>query len=302
MIEIEVITIVFLLGLCTVFFVAFMRTKQKLAVLQKSYSARSEEIEQLSDEIYRVKEELQLIRLQAGESDRLKSAFLSNMSHELRTPLHAIMGFSGLIANPSMPEEDKVSYANIINHSVDTLLEIISDIFDIAQFESGIAGISMESLNVNDLINTLQTWVNLEKTNVGKADITVKIHKANNDRNFCIQTDAYKLKRAINHLVFNALKYSNDGCIEIGYTLTDDRKINFYVKDDGIGFENDKLELMLSQFRQIDETPTRQYGGLGLGLTLAQKFAVMLDGSLWAESGDENGSTFYLSIPCVKGI
>jgi signal transduction histidine kinase len=181
-------------------------------------------------------------------------------------------------------------------------LEIINDIFDIAQFESGVTGISSDQLNVNDLLNTLQTWINLEKSNVGKTDITVKLHKAESDRNFCIQTDGYKLKRAMSHLVYNALKYSNDGCIEIGYTFTDDNKITFYVKDDGIGFEKDKLELMMSQFRQIDETPTRQYGGLGLGLTLAQKFATLLEGNLWAESRSENGSTFYLSIPYMRGI
>jgi len=302
MIGIEVLATVFLVILCLVVFVLLMRSKRKLAILQNNCALLKEENEQLADEIDRVKKELQLIRVQAGESDRLKSAFLSNMSHELRTPLHAIMGFAGLIANPTMPEEDKVAYANIINHSIDSLLEIINDIFDIAQFESGVTGIEMGPLNVNDLLNSLQTWLNIEKTNIGKSDIVVKTNKANSDRSFCIQTDAYKLKRAMNHLVCNALKYSNDGCIEIGYTFSAENMISFYVKDEGIGFENDKLEVMLSQFRQIDESPTRQFGGLGLGLTLAQKFAALLEGNLWAESKEKNGSTFYLSIPYVKAI
>ena len=275
----------------------FIQSQKKLALLRKQHAACSEENEQLVDEIERVKEELQIIRFKAGESDRLKSAFLCNMSHELRTPLHAIMGFAGLIANPSMPEDDKITYANIINRNVDSLLEIISDIFDISQFEAGNTGIEVETVNVNDLLNSMQTWINLEKANVGKENIIVKVVKANKDNNFSIQTDGYKLKRALNHLAYNALKYSDDGFIEIGYTFSENNMIDFYVKDDGIGFSNDKLNLMFSQFRQGDETPTRQYGGLGLGLTVAQKFATFLNGRLWAESEPGEGATFWISMP-----
>ena len=295
--ELLLFAAIILTVLCVVFLVAYLRSKQKLTELQKSHNAAVSENEQLFDEIERVKEELQLIRFKAGESDRLKSAFLCNMSHELRTPLHAIMGFAGLIANPSMPEDDKVTYANIINRNVDSLLEIISDIFDISQFESGVTGIDTESVNVNDLLNSLQTWINLEKANVGKENIIVRVNKANKDSGFCIRTDGYKLKRALNHLVYNALKYSEEGMVEIGYTFSENNIIDFYVKDEGIGFSKDKLQIMFSQFRQVDETPTRQYGGLGLGLTVAQKFATFLNGRLWAESEPGAGATFWISMP-----
>lgn len=270
---------------------------RRLQSLESAYNNCIRENEQLVDEIERVKDELHLIRLKAGESDRLKSAFLCNMSHELRTPLHAIMGFAGLISNPSMPEDDKEAYANIINRNVDSLLEIINDIFDISQFESGVTGIETEPVNVNELFNSLVTWINLEKTNVGKEDIIVKTNKANKDISFCINTDAYKLRRAMSHLVYNALKYSNEGFVEIGYTFSENNIINFYVKDDGIGLSEAELKFIFSQFRQVDESPTRQYGGLGLGLTVAQKFATMLDGRLWAESEPGKGSTFYISMP-----
>jgi signal transduction histidine kinase len=295
--EVGIVAAIVLGVFSTVLFVFYMQAKRKFDSLVKLHTAGMEENEQLVDEIERVKEELQLIRLKAGESDRLKSAFLCNMSHELRTPLHAIMGFAGLIANPSMPDDDKITYANIINRNVDSLLEVISDIFDISQFESGVTGVEIEAVNVNDMLNSLQTWINLEKANVGKENIIVKVNKTNKDSSFSIQTDAYKLKRALNHLVFNALKYSNDGFIELGYTFSLNNMIDFYVKDEGIGFSNDKLEIMFSQFRQVDETPTRQYGGLGLGLTVAQKFATILDGRLWAESEPGKGSTFWISLP-----
>jgi signal transduction histidine kinase len=293
----EIAGFIVLFALSAALLAAWYKAKGKNNQLQKALTICTSENEQIVDEIERVKEELHIVRIKAGESDRLKSAFLCNMSHELRTPLHAIMGFAGLIANPSMPEDDKITYANIINHNVDSLLEIISDIFDISQYESGITGVDLESVNVNELVNSLQTWINLEKSNAGKEEIVVKTYKASKDNNFCIQTDAYKLKRALNHLVFNALKYCNEGFIEIGYTFSENNIIDFYVKDDGIGFSNDKLEIMFSHFRQVDETPTRQYGGLGLGLTVAQKFTSFLNGRLWAESEPGKGSTFYISIP-----
>lgn len=288
---------ILLSALTVMVYLTLQRSKQKIAELQSNLKTCVEENEQLADEIERVKEELHLIRLKAGESDRLKAAFLCNMSHELRTPLHAIMGFAGLIANPSMPEDDKVTYANIINRNVDSLLEIISDIFDISQFESGVTGIENEAVNVNDLLNSLQTWINLEKSNVGKEEIVVKVNKANKDSEFSIQTDEYKLKRALSHLAYNALKYSTEGTIELGYTFSENKVIDFYVKDQGIGFSNDKLDFIFSQFRQVDETDTRQYGGLGLGLTVAQKFTTFLNGRLWAESEPGKGSTFWISIP-----
>lgn len=292
-----ILALILLAALTLKVYSSFQRSKQKISELQANMKASAEENEQLADEIERVKEELHHIRLKAGESDRLKAAFLCNMSHELRTPLHAIMGFAGLIANPSMPEDDKVTYANIINRNVDSLLEIISDIFDISQFESGASGIENESVKVNDLLNSLQTWINLEKSNVGKEDIVVKVNKANKDSEFSIQTDGYKLKRALSHLASNALKYSTEGTIELGYTFSENKVIDFYVKDEGIGFSNDKLDFIFSQFRQVDETDTRQYGGLGLGLTVAQKFTTFLNGRLWAESEPGKGSTFWISIP-----
>ncbi len=294
-----IVSVIILTVLCVGLLVIFFRQKRESSELQSNQKSIVNENDQLFDEIERVKEELHLIRLKAGESDRLKSAFLCNMSHELRTPLHAIMGFSGLIANPAMPEDDKITYANIINRNVDSLLEVINDIFDISQVESGATGIEIESVNVNDLLNSLQTWINLEKANVGKENIIVKVNKVNKENSFCIQTDGYKLRRALNHLVYNALKYSEDGFVEIGYRFSENNIIDFYVKDEGIGFSKDKLNVMLSQFRQVDETPTRQYGGLGLGLSVAQKFATFLNGRLWAESEPGQGATFWISLPMM---
>ncbi len=268
--------------------------------LQKKLRAMTRENENLIDEFERLKEEIHIVRQQAGESDRLKSAFLCNMSHEIRTPLNAIMGFCGLIANHTLPDTDKVKYASIINRNVDSLLELINDIFDIAQVESQITKIEEKPVKINELLGGLQSWFNLEKSNLGKEMVQFRIQKANKDSDFAIKSDEYMLRRTLNNLVENALKYSEEGYVDVGYRFGKDSKIEFFVKDEGIGFSKDKLEIIFQQFRQVDETQTRQFGGLGLGLTVAQKFVELLGGNMWAESQPGKGSTFWFAIPYKK--
>jgi signal transduction histidine kinase len=267
---------------------------------QSKLRALANENEHLVDEIERMKEEIHIVRKQAGESDRLKSAFLCNMSHEIRTPLNAIMGFCGLIANHTLPDTDKVRYASIINRNVDSLLELINDIFDIAQVESQITYVEEKPVKVNELLGGLQSWFNLEKSELGKEMVQFRIQKANKDNDFTINSDEYMLRRTLNNLIENALKYSEEGYVDVGYRFGKDSKIEFFVKDEGIGFAKDKLDIIFEQFRQVDETQTRQYGGLGLGLTLAQKFVELMGGRMWAESELGKGSTFWFEIPYKK--
>lgn len=282
-------TVLLAAGLIYVYF----RQRRKLKDLLRENSL-------LVDEMERLKEEIHIVRQQAGESDRLKSAFLCNMSHEIRTPLNAIMGFCGLIANHTLPDTDKVQYASIINRNVDSLLELINDIFDIAQVESQITRVEEKPVKVNDILGSLQSWFNLEKSTLGKEMVQFRIEKANKDNDFAIRSDEYMLRRTLNNLIENALKYSEECYVDVGYRFGKDSKIDFFVKDEGIGFSKDKLDIIFKQFRQVDETQTRQYGGLGLGLTVAQKFVELMGGEMWAESELGKGSTFWFSIPYKK--
>jgi len=270
------------------------------SALKKTVDKISAENDNLENELDRIKEELHITRVKAGESDRLKSAFLCNMSHEIRTPLHAIMGFCGLIANAAISGTDKVNYANIINRNVDSMLDLVNDIFDISQVEAGITKVADEAVKVNELLGSIQTWLNVEKAHSGKEYLQVRLSRANKDNDFTIYSDGYKLRRTLNNLAGNAIKYSNEGYIDLGYRFGDNNMIEFYVKDEGIGFSSDKLDIIFQQFRQLDESMTRQYGGIGLGLNLAKKFVEMLGGTLWAESEPGAGSTFWFSLPYRK--
>lgn len=284
------LTCILIILLLTILLIKQSRQKNRIIseLLQKNL-----EIEFAREELERTKEKVE-------ESDRLKSSFLCNMSHEIRTPLNAIMGFCNLVADPGVEPAEKAQFINIINQNIDALLELINDIFDIAQVESGSMEIEEEACNINDLLSAVQTYFNFEKGTVGKDNLQVKLNRANKDSGFSILTDKYKLRRTISNLVENALKYTEEGSIEIGYIYADSGMIEFFVKDEGIGFEQDKADVIFKSFRQVDDSSTRKYGGLGLGLTVAQKFTELMGGELWAESEPGKGSIFYFTIPYKK--
>jgi signal transduction histidine kinase len=247
--------------------------------------------------ILKTQKELGEAKDKAEESDKLKSAFLANMSHEIRTPLNAIMGFSSLLQDSIIGEEEKQQFVNIIHTNSTKLLSLMDEIFDIAKIESGMVQMHKEPCHVNELVMSLVTFFNLEKSLTGKDGIQIKMRKPNKDAGFTIYTDSKKLRQTLFNLIENALKYTSDGSIEIGYDLKNDAKVEFYVRDTGIGFPQEKLDILFQRFRQADDSTTRQYGGIGLGLTLSQKFVALMGGEMRAESRQGEGSVFYVSIP-----
>jgi signal transduction histidine kinase len=254
---------------------------------------------QKRQEIIGLQNEISLAAEKNKEIDQLKSALLCNISHEIRTPLNAITGFCDLIANPSEDDSQKVLYANIISRNVDILLELVNDIFDLSQIESGTVEIDRKELKVNELIATVQTYFNMEKTKIDKNHLQISVNKANKDNNFSFLGDPYKIRRNLNNLVENAMKFTSEGTIEIGYNLDTEKMVTFYVKDEGIGLEQAELKTIFDRFRQADERSIKQYGGLGLGLTVANGFSELMGGKLWAESEPGKGATFYFSVPFI---
>jgi signal transduction histidine kinase len=144
---------------------------------------------------------------------------------------------------------------------------------------------------------SLVTFFNLEKSLTGKDGIHIRMHKSNKDTGFTIITDPKKLRQTLFNLIENALKYTNTGNIEIGYELRDNAMVEFYIRDTGMGFPQEKLDILFQRFRQADDSSTRQFGGIGLGLTLSQKFVELMGGEMRADSKQGVGSVFYVSLP-----
>lgn len=249
----------------------------------------------------RVKQELIDAKEKAEESDRLKSAFLANMSHELRTPLNAIIGFSGLIIEMG-PDQDTILHAQIISKSGFHLLSLVEDLFDTTMIETGQFKINNENTEILSLMNEVKDIILGERLIEDKTDVNLILNTKEIIGPLYLITDSRKLKQILINLLRNAFKFTEKGYIEFGITEIDDPENNyyrFYVKDTGIGIDKKNHEAIFNIFRQIDDTHTRKFGGMGLGLSIAKKTIEILGGKIWLESEPDKGSTFYFTQPAV---
>ena len=235
---------------------------------------------------------------EAQESERLKSAFLSTISHELRTPLNAVIGFSDLI-DKSMSIDEAVSLSKMIFDSGNHLLKIINDIFDLSVLEEGTIVLLKEKHNLYNLLDEVQEHSYQEKRKMGKANIKLRFNIENKYKDLEVVTDHKRFKQILIHLIKNALKYTKEGSIEIGFSIIPNA-IKFYVKDTGIGIAKEKQEIIFKLFRQLDNSHTREFGGVGIGLSIAKALCENLGGEMSLESELNRGSTFYFTIPYEK--
>ncbi len=248
-------------------------------------------------ELEYINNELEIANAKAVENDRLKTVFLTNMSHEVRTPMNAIVGFSNLLGKPGLIDSKRKKYSTLVQERSYDLLRLIEDILDISKIEIGQFKIAESEANLNKILTEIYDYYQLKK---GRGEIAVdvnielKVDESVNGK--IILTDIQRLKQILTNLIENALKFTNEGIIEIGCNVTD--KINFYIKDAGIGIPEDKQTLIFDRFRQADESiSARQYGGTGLGLSICKGILELMGGNIGVKSEVGKGSTFYFSLP-----
>mgnify|MGYP001273113744 CR=1 FL=1 len=248
------------------------------------------------------KTELELVKAKekAEENNRLKSAFLANMSHEIRTPLNSIIGFSELLSDSSSSPEDNIMYINIIRESSKQLTTLISDIIDISRIDANLMDIEKKGLSINRKIEHLYEIFRNEIKNKNKPINLYTKTVLDHNSDFII-SDEIRLTQILSNLLGNAIKFTEQGFIEFGYTLTDNFKyIEFYVKDTGIGIQKKNQRKIFRRFQQADSSIARKYGGTGLGLSISKELSRLLGGKMWLSSEPGEGSTFYFKIPLVK--
>lgn len=236
----------------------------------------------------------------AEESDKLKSAFLSNMSHEIRTPMNAILGFSTLLSDPGVSEEEKAEFVRIIKDRGNDLMRIIDDIIDVAKIESGQIKVEIKECQVNVLLTNLTVTFNEIKRKQAKSNIILNCLPGTTDKDFTILSDGNRLRQILTNLIENALKFTEQGFVEFGYTLKNignDSFIEFFVRDSGIGIPKEMHEVIFERFRQVDDTNTRKYGGTGLGLTISKNLVKLLGGDIRIESDRGKGTHFFITLP-----
>jgi len=233
----------------------------------------------------------------AQESDRLKSAFLATVNHELRTPLNHILGFSELIKSGVDPDDAK-SFANDILTSGKNLLSIVEDVFDLALAEEDKIKIRTQSFRLMDQFMENKSSFETILKSSGKEDQITLIFKPENKSllGYYI-ADKNKINQVLTHLFKNAIKFTGSGTIEIGFRVQNINQLIYYIKDTGIGIPKEKLSVIFDFFRQGDDSLTREYGGLGIGLAISLRISRLLNGSLTVESEQDKGSTFYFTVP-----
>jgi len=273
-----------------------------VGVANKKEDYNQSDIRQLTllmDTVWRISEReimienLKRAKEKAEESDRLKSAFLANMSHEIRTPMNGILGFTELLKEPQLTGEKQQKYIDVIEQSGTRMLNIINDIINISKVESGQMELLISDTNINQQIEFIYTFFKPEVEQKG-LQILMKTPLA--AKEVTIKTDPEKVYAILTNLVKNAIKFTTQGSIEIGYEKRD-RYLEFYVKDTGSGIPQEQRDIIFERFRQGSESLSRTYEGAGLGLSISKAYVEMLGGRIWVSGEPENGSTFYFTLP-----
>ena len=221
----------------------------------------------------------------AEESDRLKSAFLANMSHEIRTPLNAIVGFSELLADESR-HETRREYTDIILRNNTLLLQIISDVLDLARIESGRTDIERTQFDARDLCREVADSLRLQR----RPGVELRVEEGLPE--FPVTEYRKGLAQVLNNFTRNALKFTEKGSVTIGFRRIPGH-IRFYVRDTGIGIAPEDRERIFERFVKLD-TFTQ---GTGLGLSICKSIAEQLGGSVGVDSVAGEGSCFRIDIP-----
>lgn len=231
----------------------------------------------------------------AEQSDKIKEGLLQNLSHEVRTPLNAISGFSEIISTSDDLSMDNIkSYTNLILQSSHQLLGIITDMLVMSDIQQGTSVVSVTEINPNDLMEHLYNTF-LSQAEDKNIELIYCIPQNTSTNIF---TDETKLVQILSNLLTNALKFTPKGKISFGYTIND-KKIEFFVIDTGIGISKENQKLIFDRFYQVDKNKANNFG-TGLGLAISKSFAKMLNGQLSVESEVGKGTTFYLSLPLNK--
>ena len=238
------------------------------------------------DERKNMEQELIEARNRAEESDRLKSAFIANMSHEIRTPLNAIIGFTSVLPD-LQGDEERRELINLIQENNQKLLRIIDDVMNISKIESGKEQLVMTTFELNDTLRSVVDTYN-PKVQEGVHVSTMFAQGA-----ISITTDLGRLTEVMNHLMANAVKFTSQGSITVGYDAPENKRIRIWVRDTGKGIAPENHERVFERFFKVDE----YIPGAGLGLSICRTMAYSMGGHVGVDSALGEGSTFWFELP-----
>ena len=262
---------------------------------QTSLIEAKQELEQINARLVKATAIANEMAAEAEKANTAKSQFLANMSHEIRTPMNAIIGFSEVLQEEPLTEQQK-EYIKMILDSGEHLLKLINDVLDFSKIEAGRIKAEAVECDIRALLASVESLMNPAAK---QKQLEFKIGCADDVPNAII-TDPSKLRQCLINLVNNAIKFTEQGYVKISARpiLKEDKPfIEFEVADTGIGIPADKLNTIFDAFVQADGSTTRKYGGTGLGLTITRQLASLMGGDISVESEVGKGSKFRLVVP-----
>lgn len=286
--------LIILLGtsfILTVLIGMFLFNKRLNAVVKEKTKALQEEQQHLLE----LNKKLVLARDKAKESERLTKAFLTNISHEVRTPMNSIIGFAQLLELDDVPKDDRLHYSSLMIKGGQQLLSILDSIIQLSKMESGI----VKPMNdIFDIYNLLRETQELMLPLANQANLLLKLEINDEGASKRINADRLLLQQLLNNLLSNAIKYTPEGEVVLSVDCHNGTLL-MSVADTGVGIDESDREAVFEPFRQVKHR-SNIASGAGLGLATAKRIVEVLNGRIWIESNQPNGSVFYVELPVTE--
>ena len=271
--------------------IVFLITIGLIFIMKRQVNRKTKQLKLALDKQMIIEDDLILAKEKAEESDRLKSSFLANMSHEIRTPMNGIIGFSQLLEEA---ENDTVrtNYVRVIQSCGNQLLTLIGDIIDVSKIEAGQLNVQSKEVSINDVMDVIYDQF-LPAIQELIPEVTLVCEKGLTQDAEIIVSDRQRITQIYSNLISNAIKFTSHGSITFGYKVLDEKYLDCFVEDTGVGISDKDKTIVFERFRQVDGMNSE---GTGLGLYIVKGLVTLLGGDITLSDNPRGGTRIHFSI------